>query len=154
MNKKLYSVRLDYQALLADGRATALSQYGDVTATDAEGAILDALRVFREEREKRSHVVEVWGLKAHVCLTSDVERQDLEELLTNSPEPADKFTGHNDRNGQPVHGGDHLDDGHSVFAVRWSQKESTWFLDRVSGSYRYPTLYQIETMVKVTHGPT
>ena|SRR5688572_11782312 len=86
MTKKLYLVRLDYRALLADGRATSLSQYGDVTAIDAEAAILDALRAFREEREKRPHVVEVWELKADVILASDVERQELELLLTGPEE--------------------------------------------------------------------
>lgn len=81
MTKKLYSVRLDYQALLADGRATSLRQFGEVEAVDAEAALLDAMTAFRQERERRPHVVEVWGLKAYVNLTSDVERQDLEELL-------------------------------------------------------------------------
>ena len=81
-DQKTILVCLDHQALLADGRATSLSQYGDVSALDAEAAIVDALAVFRQERrEKRPHVVEVWGLKASVTLASDVERQALEALL-------------------------------------------------------------------------
>jgi hypothetical protein len=38
MTQKLYYVRLDYKALLADGRATSVSEAGDVSALDAEAA--------------------------------------------------------------------------------------------------------------------
>jgi hypothetical protein len=147
----LYLVRLDYQALLADGRAVALSQNGEVAAIDAEAALLEALVLFRDEREKRPEVVKVWNMRATVALVSDNLRQDLEKLLRdNAPESSDKFTGHNDKNGSPIHEGDQVSDGHSVYAVHWDAKQSKWSLVRVSGAYRYPPFHQVVAMVKVS----
>lgn len=154
MSEELYRVRLDYQAILSDGRAVSLSQYGEVAAIDAEAAILDTLIVFRDEREKRPEIVKVWGLKIDVSLVSDTARRDLEALLEGAPEAApeaaDTSTGHTDKNGSPIYEGDRVDDGHSVYEVRWDSKGAKWALVRVSGAYRYPPFHQVKAMVKVT----
>jgi hypothetical protein len=146
----LYLVRLDYQALLADGQVVALSQNGEITTIDAEAALLEALVLFRDEREKRPEVVKVWNMKASVELASDNLRQEMEKLLPNPSESADTFTGHNDKNGSPIHEGDQVSDGHSVYAVRWDTKQAKWSLVRVSGAYRYPPFHQVVAMVKVS----
>ena len=145
----LYLVRLDYQALLADGLVVALSQSGEITTIDAEAALLEALVLFRDEREKRPEIVKVWNMQASVELVSDNLRQELEKLLPGTPESDDKSTGHTDKNGAPIHEGDQVSDGHSVYAVRWDTKQAKWSLVRVSGAYRYPPFHQVVAMVKV-----
>jgi hypothetical protein len=149
MSEELYRVRLDYQAILSDGHAVSLSQNGEVLAIDAEAAILDTLVIFRDEREKRPDIVKVWGMKVDISLVSDTARRDLEALLQGVPDPASKFTGHTDKNGAPIHDGDQVDDGHSVYAVHWDAKGGKWTLVRVSGAYRYPPFHQVRAMVKV-----
>src|SRR5262245_22168175 len=126
----LYLVHLDYQALLTDGRAVALSQNGEIAAIDAEAALLEALVLFRDEREKRPEIIKVWNMRTSVELVSDHLRQELEGLLHISPEPDDKFTGYNDKNGAPIHDGDQVADGRSVYAVQWDAKQSKWSLVR------------------------
>jgi hypothetical protein len=146
----LYLVRLDYQALLADGRVVALNQSGEINTIDAEAALLEALVLFRDEREKRPEIVKVWNMRASVELVSDSLRRDMEKLLDNVPEAVDKSTGYNDKNGAPIHEGDHVSDGHSVYAVHWDVKQAKWALVRVSGAYRYPPFHQVVAMVKVS----
>src|SRR5688572_30329059 len=107
----LYLVRLDYQALLDDGRVVALNQSGEIATIDAEAALLEALVLFRDEREKRPEIVKVWNMQASVELVSDNLRQELEKLLPGAPESDDKSTGHTDKNGAPIHEGDQVSDG-------------------------------------------
>ena len=145
----LYLVSLEYQALLDDGRAVSLSQKGEVAAIDAEAALLEALVLFRDEREKRPEVVKVWNMRASVGLVSDSLHQELEKLLGNDAAESDEtFTGYKDKNGAPIHDGDQVSDGHSVYTVRWDTKQAKWSLVRTSGAYRYPPFHQVVAMVK------
>lgn len=74
-----YYIQFDYQTLTDAGQVTARIWSTQVMATDATGALLQALISFRQEL--LASQTDVWGLKAEVILANDVTRQALEELL-------------------------------------------------------------------------
>ncbi len=66
--------------------------------------------------------------------------------IIKQPEPEDKFAGYNNATGQPVYGGNRLVRGQTIYDVVWDGKLGEWKLERVEGSYSYPTLPQVRRM--------
>jgi hypothetical protein len=85
---KHYSIAINYKALLENGGCERFEWYKDVQDVDALEALNKATALFWSELlTEGANTVEIWDLKAHVTLASDVQRQEMEELLPKGDNP-------------------------------------------------------------------